>query len=52
MGRIHTNQEALSALISLGFNKPMAEKALKIVIQENPADSSVETLIKESLKKL
>lgn len=43
-----TKNEALTALVSLGFNKKMAEKALqKIEISD---DNSVENIIKEALK--
>lgn len=44
-------EEALSALVMLGFARPQAEKVLTAVRQGNP-DASVETLIKEALKKL
>lgn len=41
--------EALSALVTLGFNKAEAEKGLLKIKQQNP-DSSVEQLIKLTLK--
>ena len=44
-------EEALSALVMLGFVRPQAEKVLTAVRQANP-DATVETLIKEALKKL
>ena len=44
-------EEALSALVMLGFNKPAAEKVLKAIIKENPK-YSIEELIKFSLKRL
>jgi Holliday junction DNA helicase RuvA len=44
-------EEALSALITLGFNKSEAEKSLLKVKQQNP-DSSVEQLVKLTLKNL
>lgn len=44
-------QEALSALIMLGFAKNAIEKVLEKVIQENPA-ISIEQLVKLSLKRL
>ena len=44
-------QEALSALIMLGFAKNAIEKVLDKVIQENPA-MSIEQLVKLSLKRL
>jgi holliday junction DNA helicase RuvA len=43
--------EALSALIMLGFTKKDAEPALEKIIRENPA-SNVETVIKLTLKRL
>jgi Holliday junction DNA helicase RuvA len=44
-------EEALSALITLGFSKIEAEKGLLKVKQQNP-DSSVEQLVKLTLKNL
>lgn len=44
-------EEALSALVMLGFAKAAADKALKAVYKEHP-DSSLEELIKFSLKRL
>lgn len=44
-------QEALSALIMLGFAKPQAEKVLNSITATEP-DLSVEQLIKAALKKL
>lgn len=44
-------EEALAALITLGFNKAEAEKSLLKVKQQNP-DSSVEQLVKLTLKNL
>ncbi len=44
-------EEALSALIMLGFAKNAAEKVLKAVHKENP-DYTLEELIKFSLKRL
>lgn len=41
--------DALSALVNLGYKKPEAEKALKRVIQRSGPDGSLEDLIKESL---
>lgn len=43
--------EALSALVMLGFVRTQAEKVLTGVLQANP-EATVETLIKEALKKL
>lgn len=44
-------EEALSALVMLGFTKAAAEKVLKAVYKENP-NSTLEQLIKFSLKRL
>lgn len=44
--------EALSALIALGFSKPMAQKGLTKVFKTNPEVDKVEDLIKETLKVL
>ena len=41
--------DALSALINLGYKKPEAEKALKTIYNQNGKDASLEDLIKESL---
>lgn len=43
--------EALSALVMLGFVKKDAEKAISKILQEQ-ADASVETVIKQALKRL
>ncbi|MFT4578734.1 MAG: Holliday junction DNA helicase RuvA [Nitrospinales bacterium] len=45
-------EDALSALINLGYKKPDAEKALKYSYDQNGIDSSLEDLIKESLNNL
>ena len=45
-------EDALSALINLGYKKPQAEKALKTAYNENGKNSSLEDLIKESLNNL
>ncbi|MGH9427421.1 MAG: Holliday junction branch migration protein RuvA, partial [Terriglobia bacterium] len=43
--------EAMLALTSLGYTRPMAEKALRVALRElNGKDSSVEELIKMSLR--
>lgn len=48
----NTNRdEALSALLALGFTKNMVEKALNRIVKSQP-DLSVEGLIKEALKNL
>ena len=41
--------DALSALINLGYKKPDAERALKIIYNQKGKDASLEDLIKESL---
>lgn len=44
-------QEALSALVMLGYNKASAQKTLNQVLKNNPGASlSIEQLIKEALK--
>ncbi len=45
-----TRQEALSALVVLGFSKPNAEKALDKIIQRSGNHQRVEDLIREALK--
>jgi len=45
-------EEALSALLALGFSKQMAEKGLKKVFTSHPEFDKVEVLIKETLKVL
>ena len=51
-GMDNTNQvEALSALVSLGFDKKVAGKVLESIVREQ-GDLAVENLIKQSLKKL
>jgi len=45
-------EEALSALMSLGFNRIAVQKALNAVIGENPNLSKVEDLIKLALRAL
>jgi Holliday junction DNA helicase RuvA len=45
-------EEALSALVMLGFTKNVAEKALDSAIKFGPEDLSVEVLIKTALKSL
>lgn len=44
-------EEALSALVMLGFARPQAEKVLTAIIRVTP-NLTVEALIKEALKKL
>ncbi|MEI6062574.1 MAG: Holliday junction branch migration protein RuvA [Bacteroidota bacterium] len=43
-------QEALSALVMLGFNRPLAEKALEQVIKANGSALPIDQLIKNALK--
>lgn len=40
------------ALVSLGFARNSAEKAIDKTIKDNPADRSVEQLIKDALRSL
>lgn len=51
--KVHNNnrEEALNALVTLGFAKPAVEKALNKLMMTFPA-AGVETLIKEGLKVL
>ena len=44
--------EALSALVSLGFNRIQVQKALNKVLKEQPGTNNVENLIKLALKQL
>lgn len=46
----NVRSEALLALTSLGFNRVVAEKALRAAIAETNGDASVEALIKAGLK--
>lgn len=50
-GRNTIQEEALSALIALGFAKKQAEKALGILLAKNPS-STVEEAVKQALKML
>ena len=45
-------EEAISALLSLGFNRIAVQKALNAVLREHPNASKVEDLIKLSIKAL
>ncbi|HET9135010.1 MAG TPA: Holliday junction branch migration protein RuvA [Candidatus Kapabacteria bacterium] len=50
-GTSNVRSEALSALVSLGYNRATAEKAIRDVIRSNPKDAEkVESLIKAALK--
>lgn len=42
-------EEALGALVTLGFAKPAAEKAISMILKENP-QSTIEELIKKAMK--
>ena len=48
----HVREEALSALISLGFQRIAVQKALNTVLKDSPNLSRVEDLIKAALKAL
>ena len=45
-----TGDEAISALVMLGFNKIQADKVVEKVLKENNPDISVEELIKMALR--
>jgi len=45
-------EEAISALLALGFNKVQVQRAVNRTLKENPEISGVENLIKEALKQL
>ena len=47
-----SREEALSALVTLGFARNTAEKSLEQVLRSGPADMSVEALIKSALSNL
>ncbi len=50
-GRHDIRDEALAALLALGYNRPGAEKALRGALKDGPAvEANVETLIKAALK--
>jgi len=44
--------EALSALVTLGYNRIQVQKVLNIIIKTQPGVDSVETLIKMALKQM
>lgn len=44
-------QEAVSALVMLGFSKPASEKVIAKIVKESPS-LSVEAIIKEALKRM
>jgi Holliday junction DNA helicase RuvA len=45
-------EEALSALVALGFNKIQVQKALNRILKQNPAIADSSILIKDALAKL
>ncbi len=45
-------EEAVSALLALGFNKVQVQRAVNRSLKENPEVAGVENLIKEALKQL
>jgi Holliday junction DNA helicase RuvA len=48
---VRTRQEALSALVALGYNRADAEKAIRSVLRDDPdMAKKVETLVKASLR--
>jgi holliday junction DNA helicase RuvA len=47
-----TREEALSALVALGFARVQVQKALNAVLKENPSIKNVEELIKLALRQL
>ena len=49
-GNNNVRNEALSALMLLGFSRQNAEKAVDKIVKQSNGDISVENLIKESLK--
>lgn len=52
VGHNTMEQEALSALVMLGFGRPASEKAIAKAIKLQPVSSSVEALIKLALQHL
>ena len=49
-GKSNVQQDAIQALISLGIQKSVAEKAVEKTIQSEGAELSLEVLIKAALK--
>lgn len=43
-------EEALSAMVMLGFSKPLSEKAIEKVLKDNSEDITVEEIIKLALR--
>jgi len=50
-GRDQLLEDALSALVNLGYPKPLAEKALREIQSDLPENPTLEDLLKETLKK-
>ena len=50
--RNNVREEALTALVSLGFDKIRCEKTVDQIINKSPEELPVETLIKQALKQL
>jgi Holliday junction DNA helicase RuvA len=44
--------EALSALVALGFNRGLVQKAIQQILQDSAPTENVEDLIKKALKLL
>jgi Holliday junction DNA helicase RuvA len=49
-GKTRIIDEALSAMVMLGFSRPMAEKAISSILRSNKEEITVEELIKQALK--
>ncbi len=47
-----SREEALSALVALGFNKIQVQKTLNKILREEPNPENVEVLIKRALKQM
>ncbi len=52
VGNNTLREEALSALVTLGFNRARVQKAIKTVMAAEPSTANAEVLIKLALKKL
>nr|MDQ3073673.1 Holliday junction branch migration protein RuvA [Bacteroidota bacterium] len=49
-GRSRATEEALAAMVMLGFGRPAVEKAISRILRENKEELTVEELIKHALK--
>ena len=50
-GKSQSRADALQALISLGYARPVAEKAIRMVVRDDPASSAnTESLVRAALK--